>query len=109
MGSTAWEFAKGMASLPLVRGDGRIIEQPTRLDELTARLVDFGASFVRNASAARRPWLLYVPFHQPHVPQAPAPRWCNSSARGRYGDALQEMDAAVGALMEAAQPRTAAR
>ena len=103
MGSTAWEFAKGMASLPLVRGDGRIIEQPTRLDELTARLVDFGASFVRNASAARRPWLLYVPFHQPHVPQAPAPRWCNSSARGRYGDALQEMDAAVGALMEAAE------
>ena len=38
---------------------------------------------------------LFVSFHQPHVPLAPSPRFCNRSAAGSYGDVLLEMDEAL--------------
>jgi len=98
MGSTAWEYLAADAALPLLRNE-KIIEAPVDLGSLSQKLVDFGVDFMANASRHAVPWLLYVGFHQPHVPNAPGPRWCNTSARGRYGDALMEMDDMIGAAL----------
>ena len=49
--------SKGMASLPLVRGDGRILVNHFRRGSTgaAARLVDFAAAFVRKTTATTRP------------------------------------------------------
>lgn len=105
LGSTAWEYEQKAAALPLLDGDA-IVAQPPKLDELTDQMVGYAARFLRREG--HRPWLLVAAFHQPHVPQAPAPRWCNTSRRGRYGDALQEMDGAIGELLAAVRKSGAA-
>jgi hypothetical protein len=98
MGSSAWEYMSTEAALPLLRNEA-VLEAPVDLASLSQKIVDFGSAFIANATSKRVPWLLYVGFHQPHVPQAPGARWCNASARGRYGDALMEMDVMVGAIV----------
>jgi arylsulfatase A len=107
--------------LPLLRGhpgsDATVEEAPCDLSTLTARYADFGASFITQQSAAKKPWLLYASFSHVHVTDAnyskanpppgysnwqfSSPKFCGSSGRGGTGDAVQEMDDAVGQLMAA--------
>ena len=53
-------------------------------------------------AAAAKPFYLYFPFNHVHAPNSCSAPMCGASARGPVGDAVEEMDAAVGALMEAA-------
>ncbi len=81
--------------LPLLHGVD-IVEQPTDLNKLSQRYVDFALSFIRNATQAQKPWLLYYAFNHVHVPDFASQPFCNTSIRGRFGDALAELDDAVG-------------
>ena len=107
--------------LPLIRGTTgnktEVLEAPCDLSTLTQRYVDFGADFIKQQSTAGKPWLLYASFNHVHVTDAnyskanPPPgysqwqfsskKFCGSSGRGGTGDAVQELDDAVGQLMAA--------
>ncbi|MEM7202402.1 MAG: sulfatase [Planctomycetota bacterium] len=84
--------------VPLYRDDAMLepaVEQAT----LTQRCTDEAVAFVRGAGD--RPFFLYVPYHMPHAPQFSAPPFAGRSRRGRYGDAVEEIDASVGRLVAA--------
>ena len=84
--------------LPLVNGT-TVVEQPVGLHHLVAKYVDFATSFITRNSAAGKPWYLYVPFNHIHAPNSCAAKWCGKAPRGPVGDAVEEMDWAVGEIM----------
>lgn len=96
--------------LPLIHQDvdtnvSEIVEQPTDLTRLTARLYNFTAAFA--TAHAHQPMFLYVAFGHVHTatPDINPPlkqyagcQYINTTRRGRFGDALAEVDGFVGAL-----------
>ena len=56
---------------------------------------------MQRAVAAGDPFYLYAPFNHIHAPNSCAAEWCGKSARGPVGDAVEEVDWAVGQLMAA--------
>lgn len=64
MGKSAWTKNGEFPPLPLVRGT-EVMEQPVDLNTLSKRYAAFADTFIRNASSAGTPWLLYlaVNFH----------------------------------------------
>lgn len=84
--------------LPWLKGN-TIIEQPAALDKLVDRYVDASSDFVLRNAQKGRPFLLYLPFNHVHLPNSCSPRFCGTSEHGQLGDAIQEMDWAVGEVM----------
>jgi hypothetical protein len=94
----------GCYPLPLLRGE-RIIQQPVNLSTLTPRYTAEVLTFLANATASAGgaqplPWAVYYAFDHVHTPQfgRPAPGQA-ASPRGPFGDALSQVDAAVGAVL----------
>lgn len=86
--------------LPLFDGTERIgfveeEEQRMMTTWLTARSVDF---INRNRE---RPFFLYVPHPQPHVPLYVSERFEGTTERGLYGDVIAEIDWSVGEILNA--------
>ena len=75
MGSSFWKTGwktkdNGIfqpSPLPLINNT-EVIEQPTGLDTLVKKYVDFAISFITRHSASDIPWFLYVPFNHIHTP-----------------------------------------
>ncbi len=116
MGSSAWDryTSRDRPALPLVssQADGTVtvLEQPTNLNLLSSRYVNESIKFMKSGSAKEAvgddsqhgaPWFLYVAFNHVHVPNFASQDFCNTSIRGRFGDAIQELDDAVGAIVSA--------
>lgn len=53
------------------------------------------------SSASKTPFLLYMAFQHTHQPQFAGKMFTNTSIRGPFGDALSELDWAVGQVLEA--------
>jgi arylsulfatase len=91
-----------MPRLPLME-DERIIENGDEGDKgfdqtnLTERYTERAARFIRDNSG--RPFFLYLAHNQPHFPNYTTAAWAGSSGRGRYGDAVQEVDWSVGRIL----------
>ena len=118
MGNSVWRHqtvAGDNGVLPLVEGTAKdgfsIIEQPAKLENLTARYVNAATSWIRQQANVGKRFVLYVPFSHVHDPQFCSSEWCGSSAiigggpavptgHGGTGSAVQEMDAAVGAILD---------
>lgn len=86
--------------LPLFDGNERfriVDEQDQRMMTtwLTAKAVDF---VNRNRE---RPFFLYLPHPQPHVPLYVSDRFAGKSRRGLYGDVISEIDWSVGEILNA--------
>lgn len=107
MGTSAWrnETSVDRPALPLLssksRGNVDIIEQPTDLNLLSDRYVNASVDFVRKSSASGDPWMLYFAANHVHVPDYASPKFCNSTLRGRFGDALAELDDVIGRILAA--------
>ncbi len=108
MGPSAWRTATGDRDrpfLPLIHstapGHVDVLEQPTDLNTLSDKYVGQSAGFIARATAAQTPWLLYMAFNHVHVPDFVSPEFCNTTRRGVYGDALRELDDAVGQILAA--------
>lgn len=89
---------KGIPSLPLYDNESVIEVDPDQslfTQRLTARAVSF---IERNRD---KPFFLYVPHIMPHVPIFASQKFRGTSARGLYGDVVQELDWSVGEIMAA--------
>lgn len=91
-------WSNNQAPLVLVRGD----EVLRKVDDRTPLVAPFtreAISFVERSSGA--PFFLYLAYSAPHEPWAVLPQFQGSSARGRYGDEIVEVDHHVGLLLDA--------
>jgi arylsulfatase len=63
----------------------------------TRRTIDF----VKRSVSAGKPFYAYVPFTQVHFPTLPNPAFADKTGFGYFPDALAEMDAHVGEILDA--------
>ena len=84
--------------LPLLNGT-TVVEQPVGLHQLVAKYVQFATDFINAQAEAGKPFYLYVPFNHIHAPNSCSPGFCGKAPRGPIGDAVEEMDWAVGQIM----------
>ena len=92
--------AKHFPPLPLIEGTDRLRsaddhDQKMMTTWLTARAVDF---INRNRT---KPFFLYVPHPQPHVPLFASDRFAGTTENGIYGDVIAEIDWSVGEILNA--------
>lgn len=85
-------------AVPLLRGR-QTVERPADQPSLTRRYTDEAVRWIRANRA--QPFFLYVAYNMPHVPLFASPSFSGRSAAGRYGDAVEEIDASVGEIAAA--------
>jgi arylsulfatase A-like enzyme len=87
---------KGLG-VPLYRNT-TIIQQPFDANTFNQNLEVEALQFMRDS--AQQPFFLYVAHAMPHVPLIVAPDFVGTQLRGLYGDAIAEMDAFIGRLID---------
>jgi arylsulfatase A-like enzyme len=89
------EGSKGEKSRELLVYD---LDQRRLIDaEITRRTIDF----MKRSVASGRPFYAYVPFTLVHFPTLPNPQFAGKTGFGDFPDALAEMDAHVGQILDA--------
>ena len=83
---------------PLYEGD-KLIEQPADQTTLTRRYTEQAVKFIGEKKDG--PFFLYFPHTFPHTPLFASEKFRGKSARGRYGDVVEEIDWSVGEVLEA--------
>jgi arylsulfatase A len=84
-------------NVPLMR-DADIIERPADQRTVTRRYTDEAIAFVR--ANRERPFFLYLAHSMPHVPLFRSTEFEGRSARGLYGDVIEEIDWNTGRLLD---------
>ena len=82
--------------VPLIQNT-TIIQQPVDLQTLTPRYTEQAVSFLEQN--VRNPFFLELAYDEAHVPLFASAEFRNTSLRGFYGDAMQEMDASIGTVL----------
>jgi arylsulfatase A-like enzyme len=82
---------------PLFDGE-KLIEQPADQATLTRRYAEQCVKFIREKKGG--PFFLYFPSTFPHTPLFASEKFRNKSPRGRYGDVVEELDWAVGQILD---------
>jgi arylsulfatase len=87
--------------LPLIEGDRVLKEELTHEDQaqLTTQYTERAVRFIEKNKD--RPFLLYVAHNMPHVPLHVSDKFKGKSARGLYGDVIEEIDWSVGEILAA--------
>jgi arylsulfatase A-like enzyme len=85
-------------NVPLMRNTA-IVERPARQETLTQRYTDEGIAFIK--AHRNRPFFLYLAHNMPHMPLYRSTPFENRSQRGKYGDAVEEIDSNVGRMIAA--------
>jgi arylsulfatase A-like enzyme len=88
----------GKSGPPLMRNE-EIIEHPANQSTLTQRYTEEAVKFLR--ANKERPFFLYLPHTMPHVPLFVSEKFQKKSARGLYGDVIEEIDWSVGRILGA--------
>ena len=83
--------------LPLFRNE-EVIEREPDQSKLTERYTAEALSFLKQQSS--KPFFLYYPQTFPHVPLYAGARFKGKSARGLYGDVVEEIDWSVGEILK---------
>ncbi len=81
--------------VPLLR-DTKVVEYPCDQTMLTKRYTAEAIRFI--TANTDKPFFLYMPHTMPHVPLFASPGFKGKSARGLYGDVIEEMDWSVGEI-----------
>ncbi len=85
---------------PLFDGE-KLIEQPTDQTQLTRRYAEKCVEFIkRHKSEPCDPFFLYFASTFPHTPLFASEKFKNKTPRGRYGDVVEELDWAVGQILD---------
>lgn len=83
-------------NVPLMR-DKSIVERPAQQATITRRYTDEAIAFIK--AHRNGPFLLYLAHNMPHMPLFRSTEFEDRSQRGRYGDAVEEIDWNVGRLI----------
>lgn len=83
--------------VPLMRQD-EVIEYPVDQITLTKRYTEEALNFIKKNKEA--PFFLYVAQTMPHVPLYASPKFKGKSARGLYGDVIEEIDWSMGEILK---------
>lgn len=89
---------RGDPPVPLLRGE-EIIEQPVTQETLTPRYTEEAVRFMREHR--NEPFFVYLPYTFPHIPLHASDAFRGTSARGLYGDVVEEIDWSVGQILAA--------
>jgi arylsulfatase A-like enzyme len=84
-------------NVPLMRNE-EILERPADQTMLTKRYTDEAIQFI--SANKNKPFFLYLAHSMPHMPLFRSKEFENKSARGLYGDVIEELDANVGRLLD---------
>ena len=82
--------------LPLMR-DEAVLELNPDQTQLTSRYTEAALDFI--AAKRNQPFFLYLAHSMPHVPLYPGAKFAGKSARGRYGDVIEEIDDGMGRIL----------
>jgi len=88
---------KTIPPLPLIDGERTIEAEPDQ-SQFCRRLTDHAIDFIQRHRA--QPFFLYVPHVMPHVPIFASQSFQGRSARGLYGDVVEEVDHSIGRVIE---------
>jgi arylsulfatase len=91
---------KPKASVPFLRAPGKVVREirtQADMDTLTADCTREALEFIRVSKG--KPFFLYLAYHMPHVPLGASEKFRGKSQRGLYGDAIEELDDAVGQVL----------
>ncbi|MHC4646564.1 MAG: sulfatase family protein [Planctomycetota bacterium] len=83
--------------LPLMRNE-KVIEAPAVQDTLTKRYTEEAIRFIKKNKD--RPFFIYLPHTMVHDPLHASNRFRGKSANGLYGDAVEEIDASTGKILQ---------
>ena len=83
--------------LPLMR-DEAVLELNPDQTQLTSRYTEAALDFI--AAKRNQPFFLYLAHSMPHVPLYPGAKFAGKSARGRYGDVIEEIDDGMGRILD---------
>ena len=84
--------------LPLIDG-GKVIEEMPDQNHLTARYTRRALEFIEQRKGG--PFFLYLAHSMPHVPLFAGEKFRGRTARGLFGDVIEEIDWSVGEILAA--------
>lgn len=87
---------KGIPALPWMEGD-QVVEHDPDQSQFTRRLTERATQFIERNK--QNSFFLYLPHIMPHVPIFASDKFRGRSARGLYGDAVEELDWSVGEVL----------
>ena len=90
---------RGHPPLPLMPNT-ELVEVPADEDTLTLRYTEEALGFIEQSVARGVPFFLYLPYTMVHVPLSVSDDFRDTSLRGRYGDAVEEIDWSVGRILD---------
>jgi arylsulfatase A len=91
----------GYPELPMIEGERVVIPSVTPEDQtqLTTWYTERAVKFIEKNKD--RPFFLYVPHSMPHVPLHVSDKFKGKTARGLFGDVIEEIDWSVGQILGA--------
>lgn len=98
--------ASGMSFMQIMEGrKGQKSKDVTVYDLTQRRLIDaeitkHTVDFIQRSVQAQKPFYVYVPFTLVHFPALPNPEFSGKTGNGDFPDALAEMDAHVGEILD---------
>jgi arylsulfatase A-like enzyme len=84
-------------NVPLLRNFDAI-ERPADQHTITRRYAEEACKFIREHKD--QPFFVYLPHTMPHVPLFASQSYDGKSRRGLFGDVVEELDGAVGAVLD---------
>ena len=66
--------------------------------DMADHFLEKGRAYIQEKSKTNKPFFLFFPMQQPHVPRTPHPRFEGKSGMGPRGDAILEADWVIGEL-----------
>jgi len=64
------------------------------------KITEWAIDFMSRSKQAGKPFYIYLPYTQPHIPPIPDPEFAGKSKRGNWADLLTQMDAFTGRILD---------
>ena len=85
--------------LPVIE-DTWVVDQLGYINTLTGRYTRKALSYITEQAEAGKPFFLFFSHMSVHEPVSPSEEFKGTSANGKYGDAVQEVDWSTGAIFD---------
>lgn len=92
-----WDPKVKYWNVPLMRNE-KIIERPADQTTITKRYAQEAVKYIQENKD--KPFFLYLPHSMPHVPLFASKDFQGTSRRGLFGDVIEEIDWAVGRVLD---------